>query len=372
MKITIVLPGAGVTPSGGYRVAYEYANRLCERGHCVTVVHPAYVAGVRRESTFSAWRRTWGRYLSRLLGSRWRPDNWMPINPGVDMRWVPSLDPRYVPDGDAIVATLWVTAEPVAALSPSKGRKVYLIQGLETWGGHEARVMATWRAPLTKVVIASWLRDVAEALGEQAVCIPNGLDFSRFGCDVPISTRSPCVIGMLNHELPLKGAVDALAALRIVQGVVPGLRVEMFGIPPAQPDLPSWVTYHRNPSQESLRRLYNRCAIFLAPSHGEGWGLTASEAMTCGAALVATDTGGHREFAVDGETALLCPPKDIAAMAAAVLRLVNDNDLRIRLATRGSEDIRRFSWDVAVARMERVLAGDAGAGACKGKEPGAR
>ncbi len=41
MKITFILPGPGCTPVGGYKVIYEYANRLAKLGNEVTVVHPA-------------------------------------------------------------------------------------------------------------------------------------------------------------------------------------------------------------------------------------------------------------------------------------------------------------------------------------------
>jgi glycogen synthase len=41
MRITFVLPSAARVPAGGYKVIYEYANHLSDRGHSVTVIHPA-------------------------------------------------------------------------------------------------------------------------------------------------------------------------------------------------------------------------------------------------------------------------------------------------------------------------------------------
>jgi glycosyltransferase involved in cell wall biosynthesis len=78
-----------------------------------------------------------------------------------------------------------------------------------------------------------------------------------------------------------------------------------------------------------LRELYNRASIFVAPSRTEGWGLTGCEALLCGAALVATDIDGHREFAFDGQTALTSPARSPERLAENVNRLLKDPQLRI-------------------------------------------
>lgn len=75
----------------------------------------------------------------------------------------------------------------------------------------------------------------------------------------------------------------------------------------------------------------------------------------CGAAVVATDIGGHREFCIDGENALLVPAQNPSAMAAAVFKLLDDPELRLRLARNGHSNIQRFTWDAACDAFERVL-----------------
>jgi glycosyltransferase involved in cell wall biosynthesis len=104
-----------------------------------------------------------------------------------------------------------------------------------------------------------------------------------------------------------------------------------------------------------LRELYNRAAIFVAPSRTEGWGLTGCEALLCGAALVATDIDGHREFAFNGETALTCPPRSASALAENVLRLIRDSDLRIQLAKGGLKFVRQLTWERSTTSLESVL-----------------
>lgn len=355
MRITFVLPGSGQKPAGGYKVVYEYANGLVQRGHDVAVIHPAYLMADKPVSSFRAIRSTISRYVKQRFSGGWRPSAWFAVHPRVRLLWVPSLSPRFIPEADAIVATLWATAEHVACYEPVKGRKHYLIQHLETWAGPKERVMATWSLPLQKIVIARWLQDIASNLGQSSVCVPNGLDFNRFGCDVAIAQRSGLHVGMLVHDSDWKGSVDGIAALNRVKEHYPALQVELFGVGARPAVLPEWYVYHQNPPQQELRRLYNRCGIFVAPSWTEGWGLPPSEAMMCGAAVVATDVGGHREFAIHNQTALLSPPRHPEQLADNIRALVEDEPKRQQLAEAGMAFIQRFTWERAVDAMERLL-----------------
>ena len=78
--------------------------------------------------------------------------------------------------------------------------------------------------------------------------------------------------------------------------------------------------------------------------------------MACGAALVTYDNGGCRDYARDGETALVARRRDVADLAVKLERLAADPGLRARLAATGSAFVRgAFEWERAVRRMEEVL-----------------
>jgi L-malate glycosyltransferase len=117
------------------------------------------------------------------------------------------------------------------------------------------------------------------------------------------------------------------------------------------------VRFWRAPDHAALAdRIYNDSRVFLQPSYHEGFGYTAVEAMACGCALVTTDNGGSRDYAMDGETALVVPPGDPAALAGAAERLLRDDAQRARLADAGSAlTRRRFDWDDTAALLERHL-----------------
>jgi glycosyltransferase involved in cell wall biosynthesis len=357
LKITFLLPLPGTHPIGGFKVAYEYANYLAKKGHTVAVVHPAIFRIDRplsrlplKEATRALWT-----YLHHKLTGNFKPTSWFKVSPSVQLLWVPSLAAKHLPDADIVIATAWETAEWAATYPASKGKKFYLIQHLETWSGPEDRVLATWKLPLEKIVIARWLQQQAEDLGQSAHLVHNGLDFTRFKLTNPQESRDPNQLLMIFHSLDWKGSADGLAAFELARREQPALKLTLFGLAPPPANLPPGIDYHHNPSQQLLRDLYNQASIFLSPSWAEGFPLPPAEALQCGAALVVTDIPGTAMYAIDNQTALLSPIKDPAAMAANILRLVHNPALRLQLARDGHAFIQQFTWEKAGAAFEQIL-----------------
>jgi len=110
-----------------------------------------------------------------------------------------------------------------------------------------------------------------------------------------------------------------------------------------------------------LPELLREADLFLLPSESESFGLAALEAMACGVPVVGSRVGGIPEVVSDGETGLLAPVGDVAAMAAHVVRLLEDQPLRQRFARAARERAATvFPLEPTVAKYEalyrRVLA----------------
>jgi glycosyltransferase involved in cell wall biosynthesis len=91
----------------------------------------------------------------------------------------------------------------------------------------------------------------------------------------------------------------------------------------------------------------------------EGLGITGTlrEAMALGKPVIASAAGGNPELVVDGESGLLVPPRDPAAMAAGVRRLLTDRALSARLASGGRQRVEAgFSSEVRLDRIEALYA----------------
>lgn len=168
----------------------------------------------------------------------------------------------------------------------------------------------------------------------------------------PIADRDKFTIALLGHPAKTKGMQDALDAIALCREHYPQLQVHIFTTYQLNFTPLPWVHVYFNPSSTKLNALYNRCALFVAPSWTEGFGLTPAEAMQCGCAVVATAIGGHSEFCVDNQTALLVPIQNPKAQACAILRLLNDDCLRLRIAKNGNRAIQQFDF----ARSANALA----------------
>ena len=353
MRITFVLPMHTTSPVGGFKIIYEYANRLSERGHQVTVIHRKTEPAMKgRRQRLREAILPWTKPQDKDQPIDLAP--WFLIRPEVEMVVVPEVIEEVVPNADVLVATAWQTASWISSLEDVKGKKYYLIQHDETCMGAADEVNATWHLPMQKIVIARWLLQKAEEMGEAAVHMPNPMDFTHLGLDIPLTDRTPKV-GMLYHTgFDWKGTADGIAAIAEAKAKSPNLEATLFGTSPRGRDIPHWMHYHQLPSVSSLRALYNCCSLFLQPSWIEGWGLTATEAMACGCALITTDNGGSRDYAEHEVTALVAPPREPSLLSQQIERLLQDDALRQQIAQAGFDHVQQYTWKRSVDLMERL------------------
>jgi glycosyltransferase involved in cell wall biosynthesis/GT2 family glycosyltransferase len=114
----------------------------------------------------------------------------------------------------------------------------------------------------------------------------------------------------------------------------------------------------KNLDQSALGREYAAARVFAVGSWFEGFCQPGLESLACGTPLVTTDNGGCREYAIDGETALVVPPRDARAMADAIRRLLDDEAMAARFVANGLELVARdFNWDRRTEELESVLDG---------------
>lgn len=355
MKITFILDTYAWAPVGGYRVVYEYANNLVERGYEVAVVHPREMQNMPEPKEL---KRKILRKMGKTRDIFVRPKHdWQHIDKKVEMLYVPEPKAKFIPDSDVVFATAWSTAEYVMEYPQNKGHKFYLIQHYEDWAPVD-RLNVTWRAPLHKIVIANWLFRKGLELGVPADdmdYIPNGIDLDKFKLINDIKQR-PTQIAMLYSSLEWKGSNEGIKALMIAKKQFKSLKAVLFGTDRKTPPLPDWIRYYHNPSQETLvKDIYNQSIVYLCPSWAEGWHLPPAEAMACGCALVSTDIDGVSDYATHETTALLSEPKNPNKLAENILNLMVNNDLRLKLAYNGNKKIRTFRWEKSIDTLEKIL-----------------
>jgi glycosyltransferase involved in cell wall biosynthesis len=141
-------------------------------------------------------------------------------------------------------------------------------------------------------------------------------------------------------RLVIAGAGEALARVRALA---------------AELGLAAHVTVPGFIDEAEKVRLLQQAHVLVQPSEKEGWGLTVIEANACGTPVVAADVPGLRDSVRDGETGLLVPPRDEAALAAALVRVLGDPALRERLAAGALAWAARFRWEDAAAEVGAAL-----------------
>ena len=198
-----------------------------------------------------------------------------------------------------------------------------------------ALVRPVVRAARMVLCVSHSLTETAHELGAREVrVVPVGVAVP----DVTVEPDDPphvLFVGRLSEE---KGLLELVEAAR-------GLPLVVVGDGPLRERIPGALGFV--PPAE-LGGYLDRAAVVVCPSRREGYGVVAREAMAHARPVVATAVGGLAEAVEEGESGLLVPPGDVAALRAALERLLGDAGLRARLGSRGRERVEeRYSRKVA-------------------------
>jgi glycosyltransferase involved in cell wall biosynthesis len=327
MVITFLVPTAP-RPQGGIMAIYEFANALARLEHEVNLVHLNAGAGELRS-----------------------PDEitWCELDPRLRHRFPPDLGSEHLPDADFLSG--FGGEYPARA-----GHQFLLVQGYGILAkAIEDKVMS---GPFPKLCTAGWLMEVCVGLGvaeHQTVFMSYGLKHEKYRIVVPPEAR-PRQVAMAYNSHPTKGAGRGLSALAMVNERVPDAEIVVFGARDPVHEIPAGITYRTSPPQaELVDAIYNRSRVFLNSSVREGFGLPCIEAMACGCALVCTDNGGSRDYALHDRTALVAPRGDVEQLADHVETLLTDDGRRLQLARAGVKFVQRYDWDASGRRLEAFL-----------------
>jgi Glycosyltransferase len=172
----------------------------------------------------------------------------------------------------------------------------------------------------------------------------------------------PIAIGTVARLVPVKGLDSMIGAMLLLKERSRSVTLEVIGAGPERErleqetagaglaDIVRFIGW-----RDDVRALMVHWDIYVQPSLSEGFGIAAVEAMAQGLPVVATRVGGLPEIVMDGETGILVPPRDSAALADAIDTLINDPVLRLRMGNAGRERATgHFSLEREADTMQRV------------------
>jgi glycosyltransferase involved in cell wall biosynthesis len=112
------------------------------------------------------------------------------------------------------------------------------------------------------------------------------------------------------------------------------------------------VTFHGKIPHDQTIKLYQASDILIQPSvFHEPFGMAIIEAMACQIPVIGTKVGGIPEIIENGKTGLLIESGDVSALTKALLELLSNEDLRMKMGKIGRERAESFSWDTIVTNL---------------------
>ncbi|ANE81376.1 glycogen synthase [Mycobacterium adipatum] len=233
------------------------------------------------------------------------------------------------------------------------------VHALESWLVHESDSLITCSASMREEIDTLF----GPGLSETTV-IPNGIDTDGW----PFAPRSrhggPAELlyfGRLEYE---KGVHDAIAALPRIRKAHPGTTLTIAGDGTQLDFLTAQARKYRvlkatrfigRVDHQGLVTLLHRADAAVLPSHYEPFGIVALEAAATGTPLVTSTAGGLGEAVIDGVTGASHPPRDVAALAAAVCGVLDDPAAaQVRAFAARDRLTSDFSWPTVADHTAQV------------------
>ncbi len=266
-----------------------------------------------------------------------------------------------IPQGFIAVLGLMFSRRRIPLLCTSHGSDIYALRGvflerIKRWIMDKSQALT---------VVSHAMKNKVVEMGvtpDKVKVISMGVDLKNLFTPDHQLTRSMRELLFVGRLVPGKGIEVLFKAMPIVIDKKPDIRLLLAGAGPLEGELRTWtkenqISDHVNflgmVKQSLLPDLYRRAALAVFPfemtkSGGqEGFGLVVVEAMGCECPVVAGDLPAVHDSITHEESGLIFPPGNVQALAESIMRLLDDSDLRFRLADEGRKRVvGKFDWEI--------------------------
>ncbi|ATE60933.1 glycosyltransferase family 4 protein [Thauera sinica] len=222
-------------------------------------------------------------------------------------------------------------------------------------------VRPTMRRADALILPSGFLLEVFARHGMPGRIVPNIVDLDRFrpAGALPGAGDAPHLIVARNLER-IYGNDTVLHAFARILEHFPGARLSVAGSGPEAAALAALarelgiagrVRFTGRLDRDQMAALYREAHLMLNASRVDNMPNAILEALASGVPVVSTGVGGIPHMVRDGHTAMLVPPDDAPALAAAALAVLRDDVLRGRLVAGGLADVRRYRWESVRAEL---------------------
>jgi phosphatidylinositol alpha-mannosyltransferase len=367
MRIGMVCPYSFDVPGGVQSHVLQLAEVMRGRGHAVSVLAPSSPHVKLPEYVVSAGRAVpipYNGSVARLQFS--------PAVHGRVRRWLADgdFDVLHLHEPNAPSLSMWalrVAEGPIVATfhtSTTKSLTLSVFQG----------VLRPWHEKIVGRIAVSDLarRWQMEALGSDAVEIPNGVDVASFASapqldGYPRPGKTVLFLGRYNE--PRKGMAVLLDALPNLVERFPGVQLLVVGrgdedeLRAKAGELAAHLRFLGQVDDAGKACALRSADVYCAPNTGgESFGIVLVEAMAAGTPVVASDLHAFRQVLRDGKAGRLVAVDDGAALAAGLIAVLEDDRLAQRYVAAGADAVQRYDWSVVANQIMRVYETVAGSG----------
>lgn len=321
LKIGWIIPTVGTF--GAVREMVEVSNVLIGLGHKVYIYHP--------DGSACRWLNSWAtcRKLSFL------PKDPLDVLIGI-VDWQTEL---YQ---DLVDAPATIKAICLLGFAPTEEMAKALRQEIPATDEAQRIIIDAMKRKYLLLADSSWqIEWVKKNIGYPAGPSFGGINLAMFHmADQPEKEKIKIIYS--GDPRPRKGTDTVEKAIEIIKLYVPeGVEFDFY--------------WGKKFTQPKLVEFLQGGDIFLDGHRRAGWCNPVAEAIACGTVPVCTNIGATRDFALDQKTALVVEVDDADMMAACAIDLIQDLELRKRLAQNGLEHIKKFSYEKVVPQLESML-----------------
>lgn len=331
LEITYIMVWTKVC--GGSKIILEYANRLAKKGHKINIV-------------------TYDEY----------PD-WYELSDKINFVKVPENEDieKYIPNSDVVVPTSWKCIRK--AIKANKGPVAFFEQGgshlfeIDRLSEIKRKVVhdRMQLPPFIYTVSKYSAEKIEEIYGKSSSIIYNALESKIFyprEKERDEKETSITIVGSEDFKFKNVGEV-----LEVIRELKEKYQIKLNWITQTEPkiNIEEGKNAIVNPEQKIIGDVLRNTDIYICNSEYESFGLPTLEAMTCGATVITTDTGGMRDFVIDRENALVIKHHNKEDMKEKIEMLINDKNLMHNIAQKGIITASKFNWNNTIFSMEKYF-----------------
>lgn len=215
------------------------------------------------------------------------------------------------------------------------------------------RVRPSLKKAAAIVVPSGYLESVFARFGEPTLNIPNIIDRELFQPRTRSAASDHFTLVITRNLEAIYGIDTAIRAFAKVFETDPSVRLRIAGSGPEEKHLKALVrqlglgavvSFEGRLERAEIATLYANADAMLNPSTVDNMPNSVLEALACGLPVISTNVGGVPFMVRHRQTALLIPPADVTAMAAAIRELKSDAALRQALSSAGLAQVAQYSW----------------------------